>query len=168
MVFKIISIFIIMVFIAIIINQVEKYYKKKESLISMSFKESLDLTELPLITFYNNRKKLNFLLDTGSTSSIINESVLSSINYKLLDDTSNVIGIEGNPAIVKNCEITINYKKQPFTSDFIINNMDVAFSSVKKEFGVQLHGILGNNFFKKYQYVIDFDSFIAYTKIKNK
>ena len=38
--------------------------RKKSS--EISFREAMDLAELPVITFYNGDKKINFLLDTGS------------------------------------------------------------------------------------------------------
>ena len=39
----------------------------------ISFRESMDLVQLPIVTFMNNGKKLNFLLDTGASYSSINE-----------------------------------------------------------------------------------------------
>ena len=41
--------------------------RKKSS--EISFREAMDLAELPVITFYNGDKKINFLLDTGSNIS---------------------------------------------------------------------------------------------------
>nr|HPQ79972.1 hypothetical protein [Candidatus Dojkabacteria bacterium] len=35
----------------------------------LSFRESVDLTGNPIIVFYNNGRKLNFLLDTGANTS---------------------------------------------------------------------------------------------------
>ena len=46
-------------FVALIVNAVEDHKGNGEP--HMSFKESKDLVELPIITFYNNGKKLNFL-----------------------------------------------------------------------------------------------------------
>ena len=55
-----------------------KQYKKK---FNISFKEAMELVELPIITFYNKGQKLNFLLDTGSNDCIIDSSNL--IYYKM-------------------------------------------------------------------------------------
>ena len=38
----------------------------------MEFKTSMDLSGLPIITFYQGKKKYNFLLDTGSNISYVN------------------------------------------------------------------------------------------------
>lgn len=67
-------------FVALIVNAVEDHKRNGEP--HMSFKESMDLVELPIITFYNNGKKLNFLLDTGANNSIINKSVIKDLDYK--------------------------------------------------------------------------------------
>ena len=44
--------------------------------LSMSFRESLDLTDLPIITFRQGKEKINLILDTGSSKSVIIPEVL--------------------------------------------------------------------------------------------
>ena len=153
---------IVISIIIILYTIFDNYIKKLKS--KMSFKESMDLTELPIITFISNDKKLNFLLDTGSNVSFINESTLKDLKYVLTDFTSNMIGVEGNKIENRICKMTICYKQYAFESEFNINNMDEAFGIIKKESGVQIHGILGSLFFQKYKYVLDFNSLIAYLK----
>ena len=139
--------------------QINKKYKSK-----ISFKESMDLTELPVITFVNNNVKLNFLLDTGSNNSLINKSILNMLDYKELDGTSKLIGVEGNNIKNSICEMKIEYKDYVFDTTFNIADLDTPFNVIKQEDGVQLHGILGSLFFQKYKYVLDFQSLIAYMK----
>ena len=62
--------------------------------------------------------------------------------------------------------MTISYKEQDFTSDFCVMDLSAAFDNVKNESGVTVHGILGNSFFTKYKYVLDFDELVAYNKYK--
>ena len=62
------------------------------------------------------------------------------------------------------CEMVITRKDKSFTGIFGIVNLDTAFKDVKDQSGVQLHGILGNDFFTKYKYVLDFVELIAYNK----
>lgn len=141
------------------------YFRKKRKRRTMSFRESMDLTELPIVTFTNNDKKLNFLLDTGSNMSYINQSVLKNIQYELIDGfKTEMIGIEGNRVENENCNIKVCYKEYIFDSEFSILDMDETFNIIKKESGVQIHGILGNKFFQTYKYVLDFDSLTAYMK----
>lgn len=148
--------------IGISTNSLYQVYKKNKS--KISFKESMDLTELPVITFMSDNTKLNFLLDTGSNDSFINESVVKSLNCKMLNTVSEVIGIEGKKIKNNNCELQIKYKDYEFNTQFNIINLDESFNLIKQESGVQIHGILGSLFFQKYKYVIDFESLIAYTK----
>ena len=130
----------------------------------ISFKESMDLVDLPIITFYSNDTKINFLLDTGSDSSYINKSMLENLKYTKTNKKNYVIGIEGNSVESFTCNIDILYKDKIFTEEFSICDLDRAFTTVKQETGVQIHGILGSKFFKKYRYIIDFNELMAYTK----
>ena len=132
---------------------------------SLSFKESMDLTSLPVVTFYNNNIKLNFLLDTGSDDSRINMSVLPLLKYELLDFTRNTMSIMGEKSLKNEyCSMTISYKQQDFCADFSIGDFDEPFSTIKTESGVQIHGILGSLFFQKYKYILDFENLTAYLK----
>lgn len=163
MVLKIIVILLAVILVAVIVNGIESYrrQKKKET---MSFREAMDLTELPIITFYNNNKKLNFLLDTGSDLSHINKSLLPSLKYKEIDESRNIISVGGNTQSLGCCDMTVTYKNQKFIDRFYISDLDEAFGVIKAETGVQIHGILGSKFFVKYKYILDFESLIAYSK----
>lgn len=136
--------------------------RKKSS--EISFREAMDLAELPVITFYNGDKKINFLLDTGSNISYLNESIASSLVTESTGEESNIIGIEGNKVNCKICKMIIRRKNQEFEEEFSIADLDKAFSIVKKESGVQIHGILGSRFFEKYKYVLDFKDYVAYVR----
>ena len=136
--------------------------RKKSS--EISFREAMDLAELPVITFYNGDKKINFLLDTGSNISYLNESIVSSLVTESTGEASNIIGIEGNKVNCKICKMIIRRKNQQFEEEFSIADLDKAFRIVKEESGVQIHGILGSRFFEKYKYVLDFKDYIAYVR----
>lgn len=133
----------------------------------ISFKESIDLTELPVITMYNGGQKLNFLLDTGSNISHLNSGAVKLLGeyeelHKVGFDLTTATGVtEGSNKWIN---IPLQYKKQSFLEDFMLLDLQEAFDSIKKENGVQLHGILGNSFFTKYKYVLDFEDLVAYTK----
>lgn len=130
----------------------------------MSFKESLDLCSLPVVTFYQGDKKYNFLLDTGSSNSVINKDVLKSIKHTLINKASTLYGMEGNPEIVPFCSITLSFNNKDYTYEYLIKNLRKPFKVIKEESGVTLHGILGSNFFNAFKYVLDFDKLIAYSK----
>ena len=148
--------------IAALVNAYEDI--KRRNKLKMSFKEALDLVELPIVTFLNKEIKLNFLLDTGSSQSIINESMLPSLDTKKSEDSMIIVGVEGNKVSSDLCTMKVGYKDQEFEHNFAIKDLDEAFGIVKQESGVQIHGILGSDFLQKYGYILDFKELIAYPK----
>lgn len=153
---------IILIITAAIITGILAGIKKKNS--EISFREAMNLVELPVITFYNGDRKINFLLDTGSNISYLNKSIVSSLVVESTGEESNIIGIEGNKVNCKICKMIIRRKNQEFEEEFSIADLDKAFRIVKEESGVQIHGILGSRFFEKYKYVLDFKDYIAYVR----
>lgn len=164
MIFKIIFVLFSVIFIGVFITFIEDI--KKANRKRISFKEAIDLTELPVVTFISNGRKLNFLLDTGANNSILNESVAKSMKLKLEEFD----GVETNTAggnICLNTIVNLDIKydeKRVYNENFLISNMDEAFNSVKEETGVMIHGILGSNFFTRNKYIIDFDSLALFVK----
>jgi hypothetical protein len=130
----------------------------------MSFQNSIDLAELPVVTFYQGKKKINFLLDTGSNNCVIDSNFLSTIDYTMLNLETNLYGLEGNAQKVGICNIKMSYKNKDYEYPYVIQDMSAAFSSIKKETGVTINGMLGSKFFNEYKYVLDFDELIAYSK----
>ena len=57
----------------------------------MSFRESLDLADLPIVTFKQGDVKLNLILDTGANYSIIDKEVEKSITTEATGDFSKVV-----------------------------------------------------------------------------
>lgn len=163
MVLETVGILLTVVILAIIINGVEDYCKQKKR-VNMSFKEAMDLVDLPVITFYNGGKKFNFLLDTGATFSVIDSNVLDNFSHKKLDDEGTLYGMEGNRITVSYIRALLEYKGMNYEEDFQVVDMSAAFNQVKAESGVTLSGILGSLFFRRYQYILDFESLIAYSK----
>lgn len=147
--------------VACVINIVEDIRRKNNS--GISFKESMDLTELPVVTFYNHGKKLNFLIDTGSNiSSVARSALATGVDYKIVNKKIDAFGVEGVKVNNPICEMKVTYKNLEFDEEFCVADLDEAFDIVKKESGVQIHGILGSKFFEKYKYVLDFKELKAY------
>ena len=146
---------------ALLVNYIKEVRSRKDK---MSFKESMDLTELPIVTFYTeNNNKLNFLLDTGSNTSYINEKVLNSIKHKKLPYTSKVMGL-GEQQECQFIKTIFYYKDYQF--ECVLQSIDLSntFDQIKNDSGVSIHGILGSRFFAQYKYVLDFNELIAYRK----
>ena len=130
----------------------------------ISFQQAFDLSDLPVITFRQGDTKCNFLLDTGSSDNIIDSNYLNILKYDMYDGSGNLTGMDGIKHKVSACDITFSYKDLEYTYLYLIKDMHDAFSYIKQETGVTLHGIIGTKFFTKYKYVLDFDRLIAYSK----
>lgn len=159
MIYSIISIILMLIILTLIIYNYLTGYKKV-----MSFKESLDLTELIIITAYQNNKKLNFLLDSGATDSAINIRELKNLKYEEMKEVNVFFGIDGEQSYSKmvNLQFTINDKS--YDTIFQVVDMSQALDLIKQESGVTIHGILGNKFFKKYKYILDYNKLAVYKK----
>lgn len=160
MVLNLIIIFVVIVVAGVIINGIEDYHERD----FMSFRESLALADLPVITFYQENTKMNFLFDTGANLSVIDSSIASNIKTEPTNRVSKLSGIGGK--IVNNpiVNITFQYKDRMFTEGFQVVDMSETFSAIKKSTGVTVHGMIGNAFMQRYKYVLDFDDMIAYSK----
>ena len=133
----------------------------------LSFRESLNLTQLPIVTFNCGKKKLNFLLDSGATACVIDARIIDSLDndyYFKTDNTEEVWGMEGRPVISNIVELSICYSGINFMEPFLITDLKDSFDKIKQETGVKLHGIIGNNFFTNHKYTLDFDKMIFYNK----
>ena len=164
MIFKILFIICVTLFVALFVTFFEDLRRSNRKRIS--FKEALDLTELPVVTFIGKGKKLNFLIDTGANNSILNESVVNKMQLKCEEFEgveTNTAG--GNINLNKITNLTIRFDdKREYDECFLVSDMDETFNSVKEETGVMIHGILGSNFFTRNKYIIDFDSLALYIK----
>lgn len=164
MIFKIIFIILTAVFVGLFITFFED--TKKSNRKKISFKEAIDLTELPVVTFISKGRKLNFLLDTGANNSILNESVANKMKLKCEEfDGVETNTAGGNINLNKVTNLIIKFDdNREYDECFLISNLDDAFNNIKAETGVMIHGILGSNFFTRNKYIIDFDSLALYVK----
>lgn len=159
--------------LATIINVVERRIKNKGA-DKISFREALDFSSLPIITFMCGEKKLNFMLDTGSTHSHISSEVRASLADDEITETSpdnviDVIGFTGERRTQSSILISLRYKDTEYPTEvFVSEDLTKTFEDLKVSEGIQLHGILGNDFFNMYDYIIDFKEFMVYSKKKRK
>lgn len=161
------SMIVILMILTLIIVSVGAVQILKQARIrkyTLSFRDSMDLVELPVVTFYHGKKKLNLLLDTGSSESVINSAELDKVVYEELEGQKPLMGIEGNIQMNKVITTVISYSALKFNHPFIAADMSDAFGKIKKETGVTIHGILGSDFFSRYKYILDFDKLMFYKK----
>ena len=138
-----------------------KWFKNRKKA-CIDFSAGFNLTDLPVVTFTQGDEKLNFLLDTGSNKSLINSSVVKKLQHVMLKSDSTMFGVDGNYTKVETAVISIFYNGEEYANDFMISNLDKPFTNIKKESGVTIHGILGNNFFVRNKSILNFDEMRAY------
>lgn len=158
-------IFVIGTFIALILKMIRDELKKGKT--KISFKESLDLVELPVITFMNNNKKLNLLIDSGSDISYLCNRVVSELNLISEEEIGlNIMtGIKSMNSVCNEVKLNLSFKDNNFVEKFIIlPELDHQFDDIKKENGVKIDGVLGNTFLSKYKYIIDYKDLSVYMK----
>lgn len=157
-----------LVFVSILILIICYVIKIRRRKDIMSLKESLDLTGIPIVTFTQENVKYNFLLDTGSDISYINSKIVdnSAIKYEATDyKLAGFISAGGlSSSDIKIIDIPFEYRRTSFKESFAVLDLTESFAQIKEENGVTLHGILGNTFFTKYGYILDFKELKFYTK----
>ena len=167
-VWKIVAMIVTLACVAIVagvVNLIMNRRKIDPKVGKISFRESMDLVELPIVTFMNNGRKLNFLLDTGASYSSINEAALEGLSYEETGESGSYFGIEGTIQESKYVRMNVGYRSQSYEDDFQVADLSQAFGNIKQEYGINLHGIIGNTFFQKYRYVLDFDELVAYSMV---
>lgn len=126
----------------------------------ISIREGLCRTWLPLIEAKIQELYVCFIIDTGSTHSILNENVAA-----ILKDCINYIGenklhgIEGNKVSAQQGILNLNINGKEYQQDFCFMTLGEAFASIKEESGIEIHGILGNNFLIANKWIIDYGKF---------
>ena len=131
---------------------------------NISFLETLKLTGFPVITFENNGIIINMILDTGSSVSIIDSTLLESLKYQPLEADTHIFGLAGTTKDGQYANVPLTYKNRTYSIDMAVINMSDTFNKMKEHFGLSIHGILGTDFFSKYKYILDFDKMVAYNK----
>lgn len=153
---------IIVSVVAFIVNGVEDYLKVN-STVGLSFTDTMNQLDLPIVTLVNNGHAFKFLIDTGATLSIVDSLMLDKLNYTELNTKGSAYGIDGNISEVNYIKMDISHKDTVFTEEFQVIRMK-AFDNISDTNNIQLTGILGNSFLRKYKYKIDFENLIAYSK----
>lgn len=139
--------------------------KNKPKPNKMSFREAMDLTGLPIVTFKQGENKLNFVLDTGAFSSLLDARILDTIEYTLLEGTSVGYGIDGKEHTMERVGLILSYKDKEYSDTFRVLDMSKSFDSLKRDYGVTVHGLLSSSFFERYKYILDYNELVAYSVV---
>lgn len=124
--------------------------------------------DLPVITLTNNDVALNFLIDTGSNISHICPSVVSLIElqYTKSDVNKEIAGLgtlnQGSAVCSAKFKDVLSREYEIELS--ISKELEETTKYIKKNTGVEIHGLLGTDFLQNYKYVIDFKTLEVYVK----
>lgn len=150
--------------VGITILAIIKVRKQKDN---FSFKNAFKLTGLPILIFEQDGTDLIFILDTGSSVCVLDESSISKLkDFKYLDREDNLVDVNGGKVKRRYGLFKFKCDNIDFENEFLISDLTNIRESVKEDSGVSIDGIVGSDFFSKYQYIIDFDKYIAFSKKK--
>lgn len=122
-----------------------------------SLNYGLNKSQLPIIPVEVERKHLCFILDTGSTCSLIDSTVVEYFK-DIVEPVGDyfISGIEGTKHKVDIIILPFNFEGQIYKPKFCVIPLLDAFSSIEQESGIQIHGLLGTDFLLDNQWIIDF------------
>lgn len=129
----------------------------------MEFPLTLGLQKagLPLILTSGKLKNLCFLIDTGSTHNSLFDFVYNHFKeeFKILEGTQSLMGIEGQYKETPIIEATFNFEGKDYTSTFSVLDASEAIKQVQEETGIQIHGMLGTQFLLENNWIMDFETY---------
>jgi hypothetical protein len=114
--------------------------------------------QIPVIEGTINGKRAFFIVDTGASCSILDESVSERFDFNFIVKTnSNVYGLGGQAninqafdVVVKIGPLTINHRK------FRTKRLDYLTSVINRNEGVKIAGLIGSDILNYYNVAINF------------
>ena len=148
--------------IAIVINGIEDYHTRN-SLVRLSFTDNMGRLNLPVVSLTNNGQSFNFLIDTGATLSVIDSNALDKLAYTKAETTGSAYGVDGNIIPVEYARIELNHENTKFVDEFQIMRVN-GFDNIKESDKIEIVGILGSTFLKRYNFTINYKDLIISAK----
>ena len=162
-VLKVLIVLVVIFVVATIINGIEDYHTSN-SLTRLPFTDTMRRIKLPIVSLTNNGQTFKFLIDTGATLSVVDSKVLNKLDYSELGIKGNAYGIDGNIVNVDYVIMALSHGNTKFVEQFQVMRLD-AFDNLRKTDNIDLAGILGGEFLKRHNFVVDYKKLIAYTKV---
>lgn len=149
--------------VASVVNLFDKK-NKPASTVPMKIQLPGNLPIMSLAT--SNGEVLNFIIDSGSNISHICAEHFENLSAELIGTYKNgeVAGLGANNVGITMCKATLKdvlgHKYEVNLS--ISNQFSAVAKTIENNTGVQIHGLLGTDFLKEYNYIIDFKSLKVY------
>lgn len=158
----VIAIFIV---IAIILCSVHFHLYCKRRKFIFSFEDTMGKADLPIVSFTQNDKCFKFLIDSGASISVLNSSSLANIECIELGEKQKIYGIDGNNVDVSLVGVKLYSQNHKFVEVFQVCEVP-GLDNIRRDDGVEVAGILGNSFLKRYSFILDFEKLTAYSNGK--
>lgn len=125
----------------------------------------LNKVQLPIIHVKIENKYLCFILDTGSTCSLIDSTVVEYFK-DIIEPVGNycISGIEGTKHKVDMVALPFTFEGQVYKPKFCVKPLLDTFKSIEDESGIQVHGLLGTDFLLENKCIIDFKECCIYNE----
>ena len=119
---------------------------------------SISKVQLPLIIVKVKEKYICFILDTGSTCSLIDSTVVEYFK-DIVEPVGDyyINGIEGSKHKVDMITLPFIFEGQMYKPKFCVKPLLDAFKSIEDESGIQVHAVLGTDFLLENKWIIDFE-----------
>ena len=131
---------------------------KKEDVLFCSLNYGLDKVKLPIIPIEIKGKYLCFIIDTGSTCSLIDSNVIEYFkDIATPVGDYNISGIDGIKHKVDVVTLPFTFESRSYSPKFCVKPLLEAFKDIETESGIQVHGLLGTDFLMENRWIIDLD-----------
>ena len=119
---------------------------------------SISKVQLPLIIVKVKEKYICFILDTGSTCSLIDSTVVEYFK-DIVEPVGDyyINGIEGSKHKGDMITLPFIFEGQMYKPKFCVKPLLDAFKSIEDESGIQVHALLGTDFLLENKWIIDFE-----------
>lgn len=124
-----------------------------------SLYHGINQTKLPIIVVEIEDKHLCFILDTGSTCSLIDSNVVEYFKDIITPvGDYNISGIDGTKHKVDVIILPFNFEGHTYKTKFCVQPLLDVFKSIHEESGIQVHGLLGTDFLIENKWIINFET----------
>lgn len=131
----------------------------------INFFSSYLRTELIIVSFYNNSKKLNFIVDSGANVSHLDSSIIPELKCEHISNPYSKISTAGGD-IDAGEFVRINLTRVKtgniYTAECGVLDLKSVMQDTIEEFGEDVHGVIGNDFLTKYGWIIDYPRLSIY------
>ena len=113
---------------------------------------------LPVIPVKVKDKYLSFILDTGSTCSLIDSNVVEYFK-DIVEPVGDyyISGIEGTKHKVDIITLPFTFEGQTYKPKFCVKPLLDAFKGIEDDSGIQVQGLLGTDFLLENKWSLNFD-----------